>query len=95
MGQRELDDKHFSPLSAALTTAPATLVAGTLLAKVGPIQLCFLITKNDDVNQNKHTEVCNHGKDWLYPSWFPNEYDNENKHTSDYLHILLSLHIHV
>ena len=57
MGQRELDDKHFSPLSAALTTAPATLVAGTLLAKVGPIQLCFLINKNDDVNQNKHTEV--------------------------------------
>ena len=43
VGQRELDDKHFSPLSAALTTAPATLVAGTLLAKVGPIQLCFLI----------------------------------------------------
>ena len=38
VGQRELDDKHFSPLSAALTTAPATLVAGTLLAKVGPIQ---------------------------------------------------------
>ena len=35
VGQRELDDKHFSPLS----TAPATLVAGTLLAKVGPIQL--------------------------------------------------------
>ena len=58
VGQRELDDKHFSPLSAALTTAPATLVAGTLLAKVGPIQLCFLININVDVNQNKHTEVC-------------------------------------
>ena len=42
-GSERADDKHFSPLSAALTTAPATLVAGTLLAKVGPIQLSFLM----------------------------------------------------
>ena len=44
MGQRELDDKDFSPLSAALTTAPETLGAGTLLEKVGPIQVGFLIS---------------------------------------------------
>jgi hypothetical protein len=44
IGQRELDDKHFSPLSAAFNTAPATLVAGTLLAKIRRIQVGFLMS---------------------------------------------------
>ena len=68
VGQRELDDKHFSPSSLS----------------------------------SSHYCPCNSrgwniiGKGWPYPSWFPNEYGNQNEHTSDYLHIhvLISLSPH-